>query len=88
MSSRTSRTAAAHRARCQTRRDDGRFVITVSGELDGASASSSEFEAALAAYRTDEPVDVALELGDVVFIDSPGLSWLMSVRSAAAMADR
>lgn len=88
MKNRAAGAETQYRATCQTSREDGRFVISVSGELDGASASSPSFAGALASYRADEPVDVVLDLHDVSFVDSPGLSWLMAVRSAATMADR
>jgi anti-anti-sigma factor len=73
---------------CQWSRQDGQYLIEVRGELDMAAVQDHGLTTALNAYRTDEPVDVVLDLGDVTFIDSAGLSWLMSVRSTATLANR
>ena len=73
---------------CTFSRENGRFVITVTGPMDFATAEHPPLTSALTSYRSDEPLDVVLDLGDVTFLDSSGLSWLMAVRSAAALADR
>jgi anti-sigma B factor antagonist len=83
-SSSTAETATS----CTCVRDGRRFVITVTGDVDLASVREAPLTAALTAYRCDEPVDVVLDLGGVTFLDSSGVSWLMAVRSAAALADR
>lgn len=71
---------------CVTR--GGRFVITVAGELDLAAVEQGPLATAVSSYRCDEPLDVVLDLRNVTFLDSAGLSWLMAVRSAAALANR
>jgi anti-anti-sigma factor len=73
---------------CETRRADRQFVVTVTGDLDLAAVAQPDFQAVLAIYRTDEPLDILIELSEVRFIDSVGLSWLVSLRSAATLADR
>lgn len=73
---------------CTCARQQGIFLITVTGDLDFAAAERAPLAAALSSYRSDEPLDVVLDLGGVTFLDSSGLSWLMAVRSAAALADR
>jgi anti-anti-sigma factor len=72
----------------QWSRQGGQYVIEVRGELDMAAVQDHGLTTALNAYRSGEPVDVVLDLGEVTFIDSAGLSWLMSVRSTATLADR
>lgn len=73
---------------CTCAREAGRFVITVAGELDLAAVDGAALSTALSSYRCDEPLDVVLDLRHVTFLDSAGLSWLMAVRSAAALANR
>lgn len=73
---------------CTCAREAERFVITVAGELDLAAVDAGPLSTALSSYRCDEPLDVVLDLGQVTFLDSAGLSWLMAVRSAAALANR
>lgn len=73
---------------CTHVRQRGTFLVTVAGDLDAAAVERAALTAALSSYRSDEPLDVVLDLGDVTFLDSSGLTWLMSVRSAAALADR
>jgi anti-anti-sigma factor len=73
---------------CTCEREPGRFVITVAGDLDYASVEDAPLSTVLSTYRSDEPLDVVLDLGEVGFMDSTGLSWLMAVRSAATLADR
>ena len=75
-------------ASCTCSREFGCFVIRVAGSVDLAAVEGGPFAATLSSYRSDEPLDVALDLGDVTFLDSSGLSWLIAVRSAAAIADR
>lgn len=76
------------RATCTSRRERDRFVIVATGELDAATTTGPAFIGTLNSYRADEPVDLVLDLRDVTFVDSPGLAWLMAVRSAANLADR
>jgi anti-anti-sigma factor len=83
-----STSGAATTTACDCTRESGRFVITVVGDLDVAAVDCAPFTSALSSYRCDEPLDVVLDLGDVTFLDSAGLSWLMAVRSAAALANR
>jgi anti-anti-sigma factor len=73
---------------CQWSRQGAQYVVEVRGELDMAAVQDHGLATALNAYRSGEPVDVLLDLGDVTFLDSAGLSWLMSVRSTATLADR
>jgi anti-anti-sigma factor len=73
---------------CEWSRQSGQYVVEVRGELDMAAVQDHGLTTALNAYRSGEPVDVLLDLGDVTFIDSAGLSWLMSVRSTATLANR
>jgi anti-anti-sigma factor len=73
---------------CQWSRQGGQYVVEVRGELDMAAVQDHGLTTALNAYRSGEPLDVVLDLGEVTFIDSAGLSWLMSVRSTATLADR
>jgi anti-anti-sigma factor len=75
-------------AMCETSHERGRFVVTLNGELDLTAVARPEFAAALASYRCDEPVDVILDLAGVTFVDSVGLAWLVSMRSAATLANR
>jgi anti-anti-sigma factor len=76
------------RTTCETERERARFVVTLCGELDITSVAQPEFSAAVDSYRCDEPVDVLIDLGGVTFVDSVGLAWLVSLRSAAALANR
>lgn len=80
--------AAEPSATCQWSRQGGQYVIEVHGELDMAAIQEHGLATALNAYRSGEPVDVLLDLADVTFLDSAGLSWLMSVRSTVTLADR
>jgi anti-anti-sigma factor len=73
---------------CETRRSQRQFVVTVSGDLDLVAVAQPDFQGVLALYRTEEPLDILIELGDVRFLDSVGVSWLVSLRSAATLADR
>jgi anti-anti-sigma factor len=73
---------------CTCVREAERFVITVTGDLDVAAVDGAPLSTALSSYRCDEPLDVVLDLRHVTFLDSAGLSWLMAVRSAAALANR
>ena len=73
---------------CAGVRQGGRFVITVSGDLDFAAVQGAPLATVLSSYRSDEPLDVVLDLRAVTFLDSPGLSWLMAVRAAASLANR
>jgi anti-sigma B factor antagonist len=56
---------------------DGPVVIAVAGEVDLATAP--QLDACLSAY-TDR--DVTVDLSDVTFLDSSGLSTLVSARRA------
>jgi len=73
---------------CETAHERGGFVVTLNGELDLTAVARPEFAAALASYRCDEPVDVVIDLAGVTFVDSVGLAWLVSMRSAATLANR
>lgn len=75
-------------ASCEARRHDKQFLVTVRGDLDITAVGSPEFQGVLAAYRSEEPLDILIEMADVRFLDSTGVSWLVSLRSAAALADR
>jgi anti-anti-sigma factor len=80
--------AVAPTTTCTSARQRGVFLITVTGDLDFAAVGRAPLRSAVSSYRSDEPLDVVLDLGDVTILDSSGLTWLMSVRSAAALADR
>ena len=80
--------AAESMTSCTCTREAGRYVITVTGDLDLAAVDGAPLSSALSGYRCDEPLDVVLDLRHVNFLDSSGLSWLMAVRSAAALANR
>jgi len=73
---------------CRWSRQGGQYLVEILGELDMAATQDPDLATALSAYRSGEPIDVLLDLGDVTFIDSAGLSWLMSLRSAATLANR
>jgi anti-anti-sigma factor len=86
---RTQATVAATSSTvCTHSREAGTFVITIAGELDFAAVESAPLMSALSSYRSDEPLDVVLDLEAVTFIDSTGLGWLMAVRSAVALSTR
>lgn len=88
MGRKSVQTTERQTATCETERERARFVVTLSGELDITAVARPEFSAAVDSYRCDEPVDVLVDLGGVTFVDSVGLAWLVSLRSAAALANR
>jgi anti-sigma B factor antagonist len=72
--------------RVDVRQEKGGTVIAVSGELD--LASSPAFEAELdRVFGSDEPV-VILDLRQLDFMDSTGLSVLIRAHQTAENADR
>ncbi|HSN06918.1 MAG TPA: STAS domain-containing protein [Candidatus Angelobacter sp.] len=83
-----SKGTEAPRTSCTASRESGRFVIELVGELDVAAVDEAGLSDVLNSYRSDEPLDVVLDLGGVTFLDSAGLGWLMTLRSAATLADR
>lgn len=73
---------------CTASREGESFLITITGDLDFAAVEGAALAGALSSYRSNEPLDVVLDLGAVTFLDSAGLGWLMAVRAAAALASR
>jgi anti-anti-sigma factor len=78
----------APRTSCRSTREGDRFVIELAGELDHAAVHEAGLSEAVNSYRSDEPLDVVLDLRGVTFLDSAGLAWLMLLRSTAALANR
>jgi anti-anti-sigma factor len=64
--------------RCETVRHRGRVTLYLSGEIDLA-ATADFVDAADAALATG-PVAVIVDLADVIFMDSTGLSALVQVQ--------
>ncbi len=75
-------------SRASATRRDGRFVVVVVGELDITTTEELDLDQIVDDYRSDEPLDISVDLTQVTFTDSTGLSWLMRLRSAAALANR
>ena len=63
-------TSVAHR--------DGAVVLSVSGEIDAATASV--FDAAVAAALAEDPLMLIIELSAVTFMGSVGLRILLSTK--------
>jgi anti-sigma B factor antagonist len=80
--------AAVSSTVCSHSREGANFVILIAGELDFAAVESAPLMTALSSYRSNEPLDVVLDLEAVTFMDSTGLGWLMAVRAAAELATR
>jgi anti-sigma B factor antagonist/stage II sporulation protein AA (anti-sigma F factor antagonist) len=54
------------------------FLVRVAGELDVGSAET--FSTALSRLRQERHVEVILDVADLVFVDSQGLSALLAAR--------
>ena len=65
---------------CRTTLDHGQAVVEVSGELDMCTAP--ELSRSLAGVLDQRPHDVTLDLADVDFIDSTGLTLLVRTSNA------
>lgn len=74
-----------HRLAIETRPERSRVVLVVSGELDVASVG--DVQSALEELRGSGWEDIVLDLRDVSFIDSTGLTLLMAADDRARRED-
>jgi anti-sigma B factor antagonist len=70
----------------ETKQRDGASVVALTGELDVATATS--VEEALLGVEEDEPERIVLDLRELRFIDSTGLSLLINADRRGRKAGR